>query len=196
MSFLKTGWLQASGKQRVAVVTALVIGMGGAVSLGNAGSPGPTPTDTARAGLLAVPAPAPPSTFTPESTSPTEPTAQPTQTAQPTSDPTAEPSPPAEPADAPALAVTKVSLTASVCNGCTASVSIKTDAGAMCDIDVKYNSGSSTAAGLSPKTANSSGNVTWSWRVGSRTASGTYPIFIECSKGDRSGSLELQFKVV
>jgi hypothetical protein len=86
-------------------------------------------------------------------------------------------------------------LTSSVCNGCIAKVSVKTAAGAECTIDVEYASGPSTAAGLDPKNANSLGNVTWSWRVGSNTTPGTWPILIECSKGDRTGSLELRFKV-
>jgi hypothetical protein len=74
-------------------------------------------------------------------------------------------------------------------------VTIKTVSGAKCDIDVVYNSGSSTAAGLGSKTASSTGRITWSWKVGTRTATGTYPIYIDCSKGDRDGSLTLHFKV-
>jgi hypothetical protein len=46
------------------------------------------------------------------------------------------------------------------------------------DINVIYNSGPSTAAGLGAQTSNSSGKVSWTWKVGTRTADGTYPVNI------------------
>jgi hypothetical protein len=93
------------------------------------------------------------------------------------------------------LAIAKVSLTATAGRNTTASVTVKTAAGAACSILVEYNSGPSTAAGLGDKTAPSSGKITWSWKVGGRTALGTYPITITCSKGDASGELVLSFRV-
>ena len=85
--------------------------------------------------------------------------------------------------------------TSSVARNQTASVTIKTTKGASCSIDVEYNSGPSTAAGLGTKKANSSGTITWKWKVGGRTARGTYPIYISCEKGDREGTAETSFRV-
>lgn len=59
-----------------------------------------------------------------------------------------------------------------------ASVSIKTKPGASGTIEVIYNSGPSKAAGLYPQTADGNGNITWTWKVGTRTAPGTYPVTI------------------
>lgn len=59
-----------------------------------------------------------------------------------------------------------------------ASVSVKTKPGVTGTIEVIYNSGPSKAAGLVPETADSSGNITWTWKVGTRTAPGTYPVII------------------
>jgi len=102
---------------------------------------------------------------------------------------------PPEPTAPPALTIKKVRLTSSVSRNTTASVTVKTAARAQCSITVTYNSGFSTAAGLVTKAADSEGQVSWSWKVGGRTAFGIYPIDIYCSKGSASGSLELTFRV-
>ena len=200
MNAIRTGWKQASRWQRVAIVGAVFIGIGAVVPREPAASL-PAATFAAIASpesTRSAPTPTPPATVEP--VVPTEePTTAPTPVITPVPEPTLAPTPEVtpipEPTDAPPLSVTKVSLTASVCNGCTASVTIKTSAGAYCTIDVVYNSGSSTAAGLGPKTAGSTEKIKWSWKVGTRTATGTYPIYIDCSKGDRNGTLTLSFKV-
>ena len=64
-------------------------------------------------------------------------------------------------------------------HGDEASVSVKTKPGARGTIEVDYSSGPSKAAGLGPKTADKSGNITWSWRVGTSTKSGNYPVIIK-----------------
>ena len=43
-------------------------------------------------------------------------------------------------------------------------------------ITVYYSSGASTADGLGTKTSDSSGNVSWTWKVGNKTKPGTYRI--------------------
>lgn len=68
-----------------------------------------------------------------------------------------------------------------VSHGDYASVSIKTKPGATGTIEVDYNSGPSKAAGLVTETADSSGNITWTWKVGTRTALGSYPVIITVS---------------
>jgi hypothetical protein len=98
-------------------------------------------------------------------------------------------------AEAGDLTVKKVSLTESVPRNGTAKVTIKTAPKARCSIDVEYKSGPSTASGLGDKTADSTGKVSWSWKVGGRTTPGRWPIYIDCAKGDREGSLSLTFRV-
>ena len=46
-------------------------------------------------------------------------------------------------------------------------------------ITVYYKSGPSSASGLDPKTSDANGYVSWSWKVGGRTAPGTYRIVVE-----------------
>jgi hypothetical protein len=111
--------------------------------------------------------------------------------------PSASPTPSQPPTGPPParLALTEVSLTSSVARGATASVSIRTASSARCTIVVTYNSGPSKASGLVPKTATGTGRVTWSWKVGTRTALGRYPIDISCSKAGQTGALALTFAV-
>lgn len=117
-----------------------------------------------------------------------KPTATPKPTTKPKSRPTAVPT-------STKLAVRVSSRTASVSRNSTASVSIKTSPNSRCSIEVDYKSGPSTASGLGDKTANSTGAVSWSWRVGSNTTRGTWPIYIDCQLGNRSGSVSTSFTV-
>jgi Protein of unknown function (DUF4236) len=119
------------------------------------------------------------------STAPTNATASP----QATPTPTPATRPPAT------LTVKVTSRTASVTRNSIASVSIKTAVRAACSIVVEYTSGPSKATGLGDKTASSTGGITWSWKVGSNTTRGTWPIHISCDLGDRSGSIDTSFTV-
>jgi hypothetical protein len=80
------------------------------------------------------------------------------------------------------------SVTSNVDPGQTASVSIQGSPNTDYSISVRYKSGNSTAAGLKTKMSDSNGNVSWSWEVGAKTSSGTYPITI--SGGGTSTSTE------
>jgi len=93
------------------------------------------------------------------------------------------------------LPVEVTKRTASVARNATASVRIKTTAGAECGIDVRYRSGSSTAEGLEPKTANAKGAITWKWLVARSLAKGSAPIVITCTLGDQSGRADTSIKV-
>jgi len=107
-----------------------------------------------------------------------------------------EPDDSAEPETEPkSLAVKIVNMTSEVRAGATATIDVKTAAGARCSITVEYKSGPSEAKGLGSKKAKSDGRVAWSWLVGSRTTSGRWPIAIRCSKGDRDGQLSTRFQV-
>jgi len=60
-----------------------------------------------------------------------------------------------------------------------ASVGAKTTPGAKCTVAVRYKTGVSKAAGLEPKVA-VGGKVTWTWRVGTNTAKGVWPVVVAC----------------
>jgi hypothetical protein len=105
-----------------------------------------------------------------------------------------EPTPTPEPTRKP-LPVAEASLTESVQRGEDAEVVIDTGKAAECVIEVTYDTGPSEDAGLGPKTANGEGLVSWSWTVDTTTPKGTYPIDITCFKGERLGSLTLNFRV-
>lgn len=77
-------------------------------------------------------------------------------------------------------------VTSSVSAGPFASVSIHGAPNTTYSITVVYNSGISTASGLEDVTSDSNGNASWSWKVGTRTKSGTYPITV--SGGGQSES--------
>lgn len=188
MNSVRIGWNQASRWQRLAIVTSAVVVVGTLAPREPLAAPTPTV-----AAFISNPTPRVTTKPAPDPTA--RPTVAPPSGATPTPRPTVRPTLSPDPTEAPPLSVKRVSLTGSVCGGCTASVRIKTASKARCTIDVVYDSGSSTAAGLVAKTAKSNGNVSWSWTVGTRTAVGTYPIYVSCEKGDRSGDLTLHFKV-
>ncbi len=74
-----------------------------------------------------------------------------------------------------------VRLTSPIARSTTASLTIQTAAGAGCTVRVRYRSGPSRAAGLEEKTAGREGRITWSWRIGNKTALGKWPIDIACT---------------
>ena len=129
------------------------------------GSAGPA---TTAEGLLATPVPA------------TLPPPTPTPTPKPTPLP---------------IDVTRESFTAKVATSASATVSVRTEPKAKCSIEVLYDSGPSQASGLDPKTASNGGKVIWSWKVGSNTAPGVYPITVTCTTPGHEGTLELDFTV-
>lgn len=70
------------------------------------------------------------------------------------------------------------SLTSPISHGSNATISIKGKPNTEYNITVEYKSGPSTAAGLGAKTSDSSGHVSWTWKVGTRTTPGSWPITI------------------
>ena len=99
---------------------------------------------------------------------------------------TTAPLPTAVPAAASAagrLTVTITSLTSPVARGASATLVARTAARASCTITVVYKSGPSTAQGLGATTANGSGAVSWTWTVGARTTTGSWPVTVACSTG-------------
>jgi micrococcal nuclease len=107
--------------------------------------------------------------------------------------PTAEPPTvaPAAPAatSAPSSGVTITREPGRVRRGATATVAARTTPGTQCSIVVRYKSGPSQAQGLGPKKADARGNVSWSWKVGTRTTPGSWPVVITC--GGETASTEV-----
>jgi hypothetical protein len=169
-----------------------------------AASPIPLPTAVPQPPTVVAPTDAPsavPATALPPTTTP-EPTQLPTAMLPPTATstdvPTPKPTAKPQPTSAQALVVQPTAATAppkpapikasiaaapgSVSAGSYATVSVHTAPGATCDITVIYKSGPSTAQGLYERQADGNGDVSWTWKVGTRTTPGTWPVIITCGK--------------
>jgi competence protein ComEC len=93
------------------------------------------------------------------------------------------------------LSLEIVSVTNPVDAGSFATLQARTLPGADCDIAVYYKSGASVAQGLNPKNAGSDGMVSWTWKVGSRTSSGSWRIVVMASLNGQSITQETHFTV-
>lgn len=79
--------------------------------------------------------------------------------------------------------------------GSHATLTAHTSPGANCTIAVYYSS-KSTAAGLEPKVADGAGNVSWTWKVGTRTTPGSYRIVVTAAVGGTTASDTVYFQVL
>jgi hypothetical protein len=86
-----------------------------------------------------------------------------------------------------------VSVTSPIRAGSTATLVVKVSTRATCSITVEYKSGPSVAQGLYPKRVTAAGRVGWSWKVGTRTTPGRWPIVVSCG---RAGTLRASFLVL
>jgi hypothetical protein len=87
--------------------------------------------------------------------------------------------------------VTLVRVTSPVSAGSYATLTVKVSRPARCSITVTYFSGPSEARGLYTKRS-SRGRVSWTWKVGTRTTPGRWPIDVRCGS---VGSLHTSFRV-
>lgn len=85
-----------------------------------------------------------------------------------------------------------VSFTQHVSPGDDATLEIHARPGAQASIEVDYKSGPSHAKGLYPQTANSSGDVTWTWFVGTRTTPGDWPVIVTANGKTLQTTLDVQ----
>lgn len=159
-------------------------------------APSPSPQLTANPTPAPSLQPSPSDTNLNKSTPTNSPTNIPTNTAPKqnapsTSTPTSKPTPEAAPKVEKAT-VKIVSVTSPAARNSTATLKAKVAPGATATIVVHYKSGPSTAAGLETKTADSNGNVSWSWRVGGNTTIGSWRITVSSD----GASAETQFEVV
>ena len=129
----------------------------------------------------------PTTTTTPTPTSVSTPNPTPAPTPKPTAPPTQKPAPPViqatrapapPPAAAPSVSFVNGPVTASP--GQSANLVVRTSPNTGCSIQVDYKSGPSHAQGLTPRSSDGSGIVSWSWIVGTRTTPGQWPIYVTC----------------
>lgn len=66
---------------------------------------------------------------------------------------------------------------------------------AKCSIMVLYKSGASTAEGLEDKVAGADGKVSWTWKVGTRTTSGTWCVVVSAKLDGETVSETTSFQV-
>ncbi len=88
-----------------------------------------------------------------------------------------------------------VSVTSPVSPGSNATLVAQTTPGAQCNITVHYKSGASKASGLYSKTADNSGKVSWTWKVGTRTTPGSWQIVVKVSNDGQTVSQSTDFIV-
>lgn len=79
------------------------------------------------------------------------------------------------------------SLTTPIAPGSNAMIIIKTRALATCTITAVYNKVPSVDSGLSKKTADEFGTVSWTWTVESSVPVGKWPVTVTCTYGKKSG---------
>jgi hypothetical protein len=73
-----------------------------------------------------------------------------------------------------------------------ATVVASTTPGASCSISYTTPAGTnSTAQGLSPKTADSSGTVSWTWSIGRSTQRGTGSVVVNCGDSSAQSSIQI-----
>jgi hypothetical protein len=96
-------------------------------------------------------------------------------------------------ATASASAVRLVRVTSPISHGSYATlVAHVSPSNVICSIAVYYKSGKSTAAGLRPLRRPVAGRVSWTWKVGTRTTPGRWPIYVRCGS---AGTLRTSFRV-
>lgn len=91
--------------------------------------------------------------------------------------------------------ITILSVRSPVPRGGMGFVAVRTSPNTPCSITVFYRSGPSRATGLEAKTSDGQGRVSWTWKVGTRTTPGTWPIRIECGS-DELTRVETEFRVI
>jgi hypothetical protein len=93
------------------------------------------------------------------------------------------------PATAASARVRLVSVTSPIRHGSYATLTVTVSPARACSITVFYKSGPSHAAGLYLK---SGSRISWTWKVGTRTTPGRWPIRVHCGS---AGTLSTSFVV-
>jgi len=103
---------------------------------------------------------------------------------------------PTQPAANARVGVSVQTITSPVLPGSNAAITIKTNPGSVCSIEAVYKEIKSTDSGLVAKTADDWGIASWSWTVEETVPIGKWPVNITCAKGELSGFVRGDLKVV
>jgi hypothetical protein len=96
------------------------------------------------------------------------------------------------PTGATATSARIVSVTSPVHRGSNATLVAQTSARATCDLSVTLPSGAqSQSTGLGQATADTSGRVTWVWKIGTRTKPGTATATVSCGSHTTSKTFRI-----
>jgi hypothetical protein len=68
--------------------------------------------------------------------------------------------------------------------------------GSKCTISVAYSDVPSKDSGLTPRTADNYGVVTWAWTVEPAAAVGTWPVKVTCALGTKSAFVQGDLQVI
>lgn len=88
------------------------------------------------------------------------------------------------------------SLITPVKAGQNTSMTVRTNAGSKCSIEVKYGEVAGEDSGLVAKIADNYGIVTWSWTVDEAATVGTWPVKVTCKFNKKSAYVEGTLKIV
>lgn len=137
-------------------------------------APAPAPTILPARSPTSPPAPSP--TLVPApSQMPVRATAAPSQMPAPATAAPASANPPP-----PATGLTITREPGRVERGLRATVAVRTAPNIACSIEVRYRTAASRAQGLNDKVSSASGDVSWTWVVGTSTTTGSWPVAITC----------------
>jgi hypothetical protein len=86
-------------------------------------------------------------------------------------------------------------ITSPVAPGANASITVKTNPTSECTIKVVYDTIISTDSGLSPKTADEYGIVSWTWTVEESVPVGKWPVKVTCAYNKNSAMVQGDLKI-
>jgi hypothetical protein len=104
----------------------------------------------------------------------------------------AEPPASAEPSAVAQTVVRYLNAPLTVARGHNATLMVQTSPNTSCSIEVDYASGPSSAAGLVTKNSDGAGNVSWTWKVGTNTTRGSWPITVTCGSGSAQTNITVK----
>lgn len=93
------------------------------------------------------------------------------------------------------LAINIVTLTKQVAVGEKATLTIKTEAGAMCLGNRHSESNFNSRGKLALKNVDREGKASWSWPVGPKSSKGRWALSLQCSTGKKKGRLHETFEI-
>lgn len=102
---------------------------------------------------------------------------------------------PSKPAPDAVVGLSVQSLSTPVAPGSNASIIVRTNPEAECDITVEYNKVPSKDSGLITKVADEFGIISWAWTVEESTPLGKWPVKVTCKNEKNSGVVQGDLEV-